>query len=262
MMKRSDCFNCHSVDQKRVGPPLLEIADKYRDKPGAIEQSIERVLKGSTGAWGKIPMIPHSQHTAAEVRQMVSWVYSLEGAGAVRVYNGFVGDIQLPTDDAKEGAYLNLEASYLDRGLGEVPPLNGTASLMLRGRLLQAEHADQIAGPQVLGSGNAGGGKFVGAINHNHHLMFQGIQLDQVQRITMQVASAGSGGRIEVHLDKPDGPLVATVEVEVNGNWEQFYQRSVPLEGTSGKHDVYLVFVNAQRQGGLMNLDSVYFAGE
>lgn len=52
-MKSSDCFNCHAVDQKRVGPPLLDIANKYRDKESTLEASIERVMKGSTGAWEK-----------------------------------------------------------------------------------------------------------------------------------------------------------------------------------------------------------------
>ena len=76
-MKSSDCFNCHAVDQKRVGPQLLEIANKYRGKEDALEASVQRVLKGSTGVWGKIPMIPHSHHTADEIREMVGWVYSL-----------------------------------------------------------------------------------------------------------------------------------------------------------------------------------------
>ena len=47
-MKKSDCFNCHAVDQKRVGPALLEIANKYRGKEGALDASVQRVLKGST----------------------------------------------------------------------------------------------------------------------------------------------------------------------------------------------------------------------
>ncbi len=98
-MKSSDCFNCHAVDQKRVGPPLLDIANKYRDKEGAVEASIERVMKGSTGAWGKIPMIPHSHHTADEVRDMVSWIYSLKPSGLVRVFSGFVAEISV---DSKE----------------------------------------------------------------------------------------------------------------------------------------------------------------
>ena len=259
MMKRSDCFNCHAVDQKRVGPPLLEIATKYRGKDGALEASVERVLKGSTGAWGKIPMIPHSQHTLEEVREMVGWVYGLEPAGLVRVFPGFVNEIPVSKDEVAKPGYFKLEANYLDRGFRDVPPLSGSATLLLRPRLIEAETADEIHGPQILGSGSAGGGKFIGAINHGHHVRINGISFDRVKKLTLKVASAGQGGSIEVRLDKPDGDLIATVPVEVNGQWEKFYEKTTELTATTGRHDVYFVFTHPSKAGGLMNLDSVNF---
>lgn len=30
LMKQSDCFNCHAIETKIVGPPLLDVANKYR----------------------------------------------------------------------------------------------------------------------------------------------------------------------------------------------------------------------------------------
>jgi cytochrome c len=258
LMKRSDCFNCHAVDQKRVGPMLLEIANKYRGKDGAMEASIERVLKGSTGAWGKIPMIPHAQHTQDEVKQMVSWIYSLEPAGLVRVFNGFVGDIPVSKDEGGKGHY-KLEASYIDRGAGAVPPLSSSTTVYLRPRLVEAESADEIHGASILGSGAASGGKFVGAINHGHYLRFNGLLLDPIKHLSLQVASAGAGGSIEVRLDSPDGQLLATIPVEVNGAWEKFYEKSVDLPETKGRHDVYFVFVHPNKAGGLMNVDSIHF---
>jgi len=259
MMKRTDCFNCHAVDQKRVGPPLLEIANKYRGKEGALEASVQRVLKGSTGVWGKIPMIPHSQHTPEEVREMVGWVYSLQPSGLVRVFNGFVGEIPVSKDEAGKPGHYRLEANYIDRGAGEIPALTASTTIHLRPRLLEAETADEVHGPQLLASGAAGGGKFVGAIDHDHFIRFNNMPLDRVRRLTLKVASAGAGGAIEIHLDKPDGPLLASTEVEVNGNWEKFYEKSVEIPATMGRHDLYIRFVNPKNKGGLMNLDSIYF---
>jgi cytochrome c len=259
MMKRSDCFNCHAVDQKRVGPTLLEIATKYRDKEGALEASVQRVLKGSTGAWGKIPMIPHSQHTEEEVREMVGWVYSLQPAGLVRVFSGFVGEIPIPKEDGGKPGHYRLEANYIDRGVGSIPPLSASATIYLRPRLVEAESADVIHGPQILGSGTAGGGKFIGAINHGHYLQFNGITLEHVKRLTLKVASAGAGGAIEIRLDNPEGELLATVPVEVNGAWEKWYERTVELPETQGRHDLYVRFVHPNKASGLMNLDSIEF---
>ena len=259
LMRKSDCFNCHAVNQKRVGPPYLDVANKYRGIEGALDASIQRVLKGSTGVWGKIPMIPHSQHTPEELREMVSWVYQLQPSGLVRIFPGFVGEIPVAAEDTAKPGHYTLEANYVDRGAGEVPALNATAVVHLRPRLVEAETADEIHGPMVLGSGTAGGEKFVGAINHDHYVKFTGIKLNAVGHITVRVASAGSGGAIEIRRDAIKGELLASVPIEVNGQWEQWYDRTVEIPETQGRHDLFFRFVNDQSPGGLMNLDSVYF---
>ncbi len=258
-MKRSDCFNCHAVDQKRVGPPLLEIAGKYQGRSDALEASVQRVLKGSAGVWGKIPMIPHSQHTAEEVREMVEWVYSLKPAGLVRVFHGFAGEIPVSHEETARPGYFTLEASYVDRGAGVIPPLNASAVLYLRPRLIEAENADEVQGPQVLNSGSASGGKFAGAINHGHYLKLRQIRMDGIQSVKLRVASAGAGGAVEIRLGQPDGKLLASTEIEVNGDWEAWYEKSVPLEKTEGRHDLLIRFTHPAKASGLMNLDSVEF---
>lgn len=258
-MKGSDCFNCHAVDQKRVGPPLLEIANKYRGKEDALEASVQRVMKGSTGAWGKVPMIPHLHHTEEEVHEMVSWIYSLEPAGLVRVFPGFVNEIPVLPEEAGKAGHYKLEASYVDRGAGNIPALNSSAVIYLRPRLMEAESADEVHGPQLLNSGNAGGGRFVGAINHGHYLRFRDVSLDRVSHLNLRIASAGAGGSIEIRLHQPDGELLASTEVEVNGQWEQFYDREVELAPAVGRADLIVRFVHPGNASGLMNLDSINF---
>jgi len=204
-------------------------------------------------------MIPHGHNTAEEIREMVSWVYSLEPAGLVRVFPGFVNTIPVSKDETSKPGYFRLEANYIDRGAGEIPALTASTTLLLRPRLIEAETADEIHGSQVLASGNASGGKFVGAINHGHFIRINSITLDKVRKVTLKLASAGAGGSVEIRLDKPDGELLATVPVEVNGQWEKFYERTAELPETKGRHDVIVRFVHPNKAGGLMNLDSVNF---
>ena len=258
-MKNSDCFNCHAVDQKRVGPMLLDIANKYRGVEGALEVSVQRVQKGSTGVWGKIPMIPHSHNTVDELREMVGWIYSLEPAGLVRVFQGFAGEVSVPAEEAGKSGYYRLEAVYADRGAGPVPSLSSSVTVFLRQRLVEAEQADEVRGPQILNSGNASGGRFIGAINHGHVLRFSGVQLDQVGSLKLKIASAGAGGAIEVRLDSAEGELVAEVPVEVNGQWEQFYERTVDIGKRAGRRDLFIRFTHPGQAGGLMNLDAIEF---
>ncbi|RCS40594.1 glycosyl hydrolase [Bremerella cremea] len=259
LMKKSDCFNCHAVDSVRVGPPFLKVAEKYRGQDHALDASIKRVREGSTGIWGKVPMLPHSQHSLDEIQEMVSWVYSLEPNSAVRVFDGLVGDIKLTPEEVDKAGYLQLEANYRDLGAGEIPSLVGTSQIYLRKRKVEAEAADEIGGPQTLGGHKASGGNFLGAINHQHFARFNQIPLDQVGAITFRVTSAGAGGQIEVHLDAIDGPIIATAQVNVNGSWEDFYDVTEKIAPQMGRHDIFVVFKNPQNQGGLMNLDSVTF---
>ncbi len=258
-MKKSDCFNCHAVDSLRVGPAFLKVAEKYRNVPEAFEASVKRVREGSAGVWGKVPMLPHSQHSVDEIREMVSWVYSLEPDNAVRVFDGLVGNIQLTDAEVEKAGHVKLEASYRDLGAGDIPPLVGTSKIYLRKRTLEAEQADEVNGPRTLGGHTASDGKFLGAINHGHFARFDSIPFDRVGGLTFRVTSAGSGGRIEARLDQLDGPVIATASIDVNGSWDAFHDVFTTIAPQKGRHTVFFVFQNEERQGGLMNLDTVTF---
>lgn len=78
LMTQSDCFSCHSVDQKIVGPAYEWVAYKYKGKKGADKTLAEKVIKGGAGNWnaytGGVPMPPHPQLTPAQAKEMVDWV--------------------------------------------------------------------------------------------------------------------------------------------------------------------------------------------
>ena len=255
MIKKSDCLNCHAPHRRLVGPSFLEVADKYRDQPHALADSVSRVLKGSTGVWGKVGMLPHSQHTPAEVQQMVSYVYSVTADSIHPQFQGFVNEVPIDAD----ASAITLVASYTDLGRDSIPALTGQASVTLRNRTLQAEAADEYRGTQPLNSERAEGKTFMGAINHDGFLRFRDIDLSRVKAISIQAASAGAGGTIEIRFGSIDGPLLATTPVEVNGDWEAFTAKRVELAPNTDRGDLFFVFQNEQNRGGLMNVDSITF---
>lgn len=256
LMKGSDCFNCHDVHQKRVGPPLIEVSRKYRDDAHALARSVDRVIQGSTGAWGKIPMIPHKQHSREEVYAMVQWIYGLRDAGAMQVVRGFVGEV--PVDPQYSGGVM-LEASYTDLGVEAIPPTSSTVTMRLRSRHAEAEHANHLQGVTPMKSETARNGTFLGSINHNHFLRFDDIDTGAVGNVTARVASAGPGGYIEIRCDELEGPLLARIRVASNGAWEQWRDETAKFATTEGFHDVFVVFVKETDANALMNIDSIYF---
>ncbi|MEX2215535.1 MAG: PQQ-dependent sugar dehydrogenase [Phycisphaeraceae bacterium] len=270
LMKSSDCFNCHSVDRKIVGPSYLDVAMKYKGDAKALDAAAERVVKGSTGVWGQVPMLPHSQHTLEQTKEMVAWVFSLKVEATVsQTVKGVFGAIPPPrveeagsakggpTGGVTGGVYV-IEATYTDKGAAPVGPLTAHATITLRSRQIEAESADEVRGASLLESPNAGGGKFLGAIHHRNFARLDHLNLATVRRVTCRIASGGAGGHIEFRADKPDGKLLASVEVKPTGGWEAWAEASAAIENPGQPVTLYMVFVNPGKQH-IMNLDWVRF---
>lgn len=260
-MKSSDCFNCHAVDYRIIGPALTEIAARYRGDEDALEESTERVSVGSSGVWGEVPMLSHPQHSREEIRQMVAWVLALDGdEPAYEIQRGLRGLVKTEP----EGGGCVLEANYSDGGSETIGPLVGRARLRLRHPAVEGEHFSSRSGTSTLSSESASGGDFVGAINSGNHLRFDAVDLDGIERVSLRVSSAGVGGWIELRSNEIDGMLLARTEVVPNGAWEEWYEIELPLANPGGLHDFLVVFGNDDGGSGLMNLDRLHFlrAGE
>ena len=262
LMKSADCFNCHAAEHRLVGPAFLEIADRYRGVDGALETSVDRVQRGSSGVWGPVPMLPHGHHTRDQIREMVSWVYRLErGSDRPDLQRGLSGTTLVPADSRGVRA-LTIEAVFTDAGQPPASPLTGRAVAVLRPRQLEAEHHDGAQGTQVLPGSTASGGSFIGDTHHGQHLRFASIDLTRTAALTCRVASGGQGGSVDFHTGSPDGPLVARVEVPVTGGWDVWREIRSPItRPADSPGDLFAVFVNPGRSG-LMNLDWIRFEAD
>lgn len=88
--RASDCFSCHLVDHKLVGPAYQEITRRYAGKGDAVVQTlVQKIKKGGAGNWGDVPMTAHPQLSDADLTLMVKWIMSLDtGAGSARAMAG------------------------------------------------------------------------------------------------------------------------------------------------------------------------------
>ena len=71
-----NCMSCHAVDKKLVGPSYKDVAAKYAGQKDATDKLAVKVMKGSTGAWGPVPMPANPQVNEAEAKKLVAWVLS------------------------------------------------------------------------------------------------------------------------------------------------------------------------------------------
>ncbi len=81
LAQKKSCMACHATDKKLVGPSYKEVAAKYTGQKDAVTELAERIQKGSVpgkGNWGAIPMPANPQVSAAEAKQLATWVLSIK----------------------------------------------------------------------------------------------------------------------------------------------------------------------------------------
>ncbi|MDN3669618.1 c-type cytochrome [Echinicola jeungdonensis] len=78
LVKGSDCTTCHLVERKVVGPAYNDVAEKYEDTEENIELLAGRVIAGSVGHWGEVPMPEHPGLTDEEAKKMVKYILLLK----------------------------------------------------------------------------------------------------------------------------------------------------------------------------------------
>ena len=79
--------------------------------------------------------------------------------------------------------------------------------------------------------------------------------------MTYRVASAGLGGRIEVHRGSPTGPIISTADVPVTGGWQSWTNVAAPLTDPGGTDKTCFVFRRNPGDQSLFNLNWIEFVG-
>ena len=80
-----------------------------------------------------------------------------------------------------------------------------------------------------------------------------------VQSVDARVASAGTGGTMQLHMDSLTGPPIAEVPLPVTGGWQTWRTVTATVTGATGLHDLYIQFNGAPNTGGLANLNWLQF---
>lgn len=71
----NDCYNCHKVEEKLVGPPYKEVANKYAGQEGALDMLANKIMTGGTGVWSdSVAMTPHPTVTREDAEKIVKYI--------------------------------------------------------------------------------------------------------------------------------------------------------------------------------------------
>lgn len=101
------------------------------------------------------------------------------------------------------------------------------------------------------------GGQNIGYIENGDYIMFKRVDFeDGAKSFTARIASAMTGGNIEIYLDKLDNKPIAVCKASGTGNWQEYTDISSNIGNITGVHDLYLKFTGGD--GFLMNVN--YFS--
>jgi cytochrome c len=78
LVSKSNCFTCHKIDEKLIGPPYREIANKYSNTDAVVSDLAGKTIKGSVGVWGTVPMPPRADLSEDDAKAMVRYILLLK----------------------------------------------------------------------------------------------------------------------------------------------------------------------------------------
>ena len=101
----------------------------------------------------------------------------------------------------------------------------------------------------------------IGFIENGDYVKVSGVDFgdEGAKEFIASASSNGQGGKIELHLDAVDGPVVGAATVPVTGGWQEWETVRCDVSGAKGVHDLYLRFSGGDSY--LFNVDWWKFIG-
>jgi hypothetical protein len=97
-------------------------------------------------------------------------------------------------------------------------------------------------------------GVYVTKINSGDYLKVRSVDFSKgAKKIEVSVASASTGGILEIRLDNPDGKLLGSFTIDNTGGWQNWKTVMGKVKKTTGVHNLCFVFKGGD--GELFNFD-------
>ena len=263
LVKGSDCFSCHKINEKSIGPQYLSVADRYDDTDENIAKLAQKVIKGGNGVWGEQNMSAHPQLSLDEAKAMVKYVLSLNDLETKPSY-ALEGSF-MPKDQEMPGTigYYVFNTTYTDRGGNVIGPLKVTKTVRLRNAKLEAESYDDS---KNVNRDRSGGNNivFIRSQGKNSYLEFNDIDLAGIQSFKVRGGAIVNNFNVQIRQDSVGGNLVSEFSLPEVTDQAHFREVSVPVgKYNDGKHALFFVLqYSGSRDGVYGGIDWILFEND
>jgi len=83
---------------------------------------------------------------------------------------------------------------------------------------------------------------FITSIHNGDYLKVQGVDFSKGATLVDVSIASLYGGKIEIHTDKIDGPIMGTINVTTSGEGDLWKTITTPVKNIKGVHDLFFVF--------------------
>lgn len=78
MIGSLDCFVCHKIEERVIGPAFRDVSRRYEASEENIQKLVNKIKTGGNGTWGSIPMTSHPNQGTDSLRVIVKYILSLK----------------------------------------------------------------------------------------------------------------------------------------------------------------------------------------
>lgn len=256
-MEALDCQSCHRVDEKSRGPEFIKISERYRNRKDAVDFLAGRIVNGSVGDWGEVPMPAHSDLKKNEAEKIAKWILSLSSDDKKYAKTRTTEGSFIPAKkfELTKTGVITISASYYDKGGKNVPSLSGDTTMILRNPDLPVVLA--TASPAFRDDKSNGTDKKT-LDRDGGWLKFSALDLTSVRSVVLQYILPLMGKNsweVELRLDESDGVIIGKYTI---GNLQARNEKSasnlllnakieITDKDLEGVHDLFVV---AKRNNG------------
>jgi cytochrome c len=261
LIEKSDCNSCHGVKDTSVGPSFFAIATRYKQDDPTVHKLVRKIIDGGSGAWGERVMSAHPQLSEQEAADMVSYIFSVDDKKQLNQAASLTGTIKPKKKD--RGEYI-VSVSYQDSSRFGVGSNLARKDFYFRHAEVMAPACNEEKDVKIDES-------FIQFTGNGAWIMYRDLDLRNISSLAFKIDPSLIGGRLSIHLDKPDGKEIGSVsfdkssaagtsEANSENRWVTVTAKVFPPTTT---HDVYIVYHNpADAQANMwvtLSLESILF---
>jgi glucosylceramidase len=125
---------------------------------------------------------------------------------------------------------------------------------------IQASSYNEVSGLETENTSDIDGGYDLGYSRDGSWAEYRNIDFGSgVSSVSIRVASGGSGGTLEFHLDALSGLLVGTATLPATGGWQTWTTVTTTISGGTSIRNLFVVFRSGGAAGGIANLNWFQF---